>query len=116
MSKSKHSTTTAKVKINKRLVKWLDSFEKVSAAVDRYTLLQLLEEGGGLCRIEDFLPTFVAEGILETLEQFSEADWNVGCCATALTVLVLADTALCLLRHLVRRLLGLLLRSHTYTG
>jgi hypothetical protein len=92
MSKSKHGTNSTNLKVNKRLAKWLDSFEKVSAAVDRHDLLQLLEEGGGICKIENFLPTFVAEDIMEALEQFTEADWNVSCWATALTVLAMTNT------------------------
>lgn len=91
MSKTKHNTQSSQIKVNKRLLKWLDSFEKVSAAVDKYDLPQLLEEGGGICRIEDFLPTFVAEGIFETLEQLSEAEWNVSCCTTALAFPCLED-------------------------
>lgn len=62
----------------KRLLKWLDSFEQVSAAIDKHgDLMELLESGGGICKIENFLPTFVAEGIHEMLGQFSEAEWNV---------------------------------------
>jgi hypothetical protein len=63
----------------KQLLKWLDSFDKVSAAVEKHgDLQQLLEQGGGIVKVENFLPTFVAEGIYHLLEQFSEADWNVG--------------------------------------
>ena len=63
---------------HKQLFKWLDSYEKASAAVEKHgDLLQLLEQGGGICKIEQFLPVFVAEGIHQLLEQFSEADWNV---------------------------------------
>jgi hypothetical protein len=112
MSKTKHNTNTTKLKSNKRLLKWLDSFEKVSAAVDKYDLLQLLEEGGGICRIEDFLPTFVAEGIFETLEQLSEAVWNVGCCTIALTSLVLRMTVSAQFAQLLLRLM--LLSPHPY--
>jgi hypothetical protein len=66
----------------KRLLKWLDSFEQVSAAIDKHgNLMELLEAGGGICKIENFLPTFVADGIHEMLEQFSEAQWNVSVAA-----------------------------------
>lgn len=63
---------------NKQLLKWLDSFDKVSAAVEKHgDLQQLLEQGGGICKIENFLPNFVAEGIHQLLETFTEEDWNV---------------------------------------
>lgn len=62
----------------KQLLKWLDSFDKVSAAVEKHgDLQQLLEQGGGICKIENFLPNFVAEGIHQLLESFTEEDWNV---------------------------------------
>lgn len=64
----------------KRLETWLESFDTVSAAVQKHDLVQLLEAGGGITKIKDFLPAFVAEGILETLEQCSDAHWNVSCC------------------------------------
>lgn len=64
----------------KQLQQWLDSFEAVSAAVEQHgELVQLLADNGGICKIDNFLPDFVAEGIHQTLEQFSEADWNVRC-------------------------------------
>ena len=66
-------------KANKKcLRRWLESFEQVSAALQKHgDLLQLLQAGGGICKVPNFLPKFVAEGILETLEEFSETQWNV---------------------------------------
>lgn len=62
----------------KRLWKWLDSYELVSSAIEEHgDLVELLEAGGGICKIENFLPEFAAEGILEVLEQCEESDWNV---------------------------------------
>jgi hypothetical protein len=61
-----------------KLLKWLDSFDKVSAAVEKHgDLKQLLKQGGGICKVENFLPDFVAEGIYQLLETFTEEDWNV---------------------------------------
>lgn len=77
-----------------QLQHWLDSFEAVSAAVERHgDLVQLLTAGGGICKIEDFLPDFVAQGIYQTLEQFSEADWNVRGCGQRLGVVAAVAAA-----------------------
>lgn len=71
---SKQSSSSSR----KRLLKWLDSFSKVSAAVEQHgDLIDRLEAGGGITKIENFLPAFVADGILELLEGMSEAQWNV---------------------------------------
>jgi len=66
-----------KSNINK-LWKWLDSYELVSSAIEKHgDLVELLEAGGGICKIDKFLPEFAAEGILEVLEQCEESEWNV---------------------------------------
>lgn len=58
--------------------KWLKSFEDVSAWFGKHgDLEQLLEEHGGLVKIDNFLPTFVAEGMLEMLQSIDEKTWNV---------------------------------------
>lgn len=78
MSKNAKDKQTTPNLSRKKLLKWLDSFERVSAAVEKHgDLVQLLEAGGGICKMENFLPEFVAEGIYDMLENFTEAEWNV---------------------------------------
>jgi hypothetical protein len=60
----------------------LDSFEQVSLTMDKHgNLTELLKAGGGICQIENFLPTTVADGVHDMLEQLSEAEWNVSVAA-----------------------------------
>lgn len=62
----------------KRVIKWLNSFDKASAAVEKHgDLLKLLAAGQGLCKIENFLPDYVAQGLFEILEDMQDEEWNV---------------------------------------
>lgn len=45
-----------------RAAHWLNSYSKASKWMGRYNLHQMLDENGGLIRIENFLPPFVAGG------------------------------------------------------
>ena len=57
---------------------WMDSYPVVrkwlKSRLRELDLPALLERDGGLTRITNFLPTFVADGCLEILENLS--DWN----------------------------------------
>lgn len=78
MSKaSKHAKTKFK--------KWLNSYGDVSSWIEKKCpdLEQLLDESGGLVKIENFLPPFVADGVLELLEAIDEKTWNVSSWCTA---------------------------------
>eukprot|EP00878_Enallax_costatus_P031818 GHUV01034867.1.p1 GENE.GHUV01034867.1~~GHUV01034867.1.p1 ORF type:complete len:157 (+),score=45.87 GHUV01034867.1:566-1036(+) len=68
---SKHARTKFK--------KWLNSYNDVVSWFEKKCpdLEQLLEEHGGLVKIENFLPAFVADGILELLENIDDRTWNL---------------------------------------
>lgn len=55
---------------------WMQSYQKVKNRLSKYDILRLLDQNGGICRIFDFLPSFVADGIYDTLESLSEHEWN----------------------------------------
>jgi hypothetical protein len=57
-----------------RYGQWIASYEAVRAWMDQYDLLKLLEAGGGIVKIPNFLPPVVAEGVLHVLEHVT--DWN----------------------------------------
>jgi hypothetical protein len=62
----------------KRLAKWMGSYEAVAGCVARHgDLEQLLLQGGGIARLPDFAPDWVAAGILELLEGLEDQEWNV---------------------------------------
>jgi hypothetical protein len=61
-----------------RFSKWINSYPDVSAWLEKYgDLEQQLADDGGLVKIENFLPIFVAEGILEMLQGINDKTWNV---------------------------------------
>uniref|UniRef100_A0A383W562 Fe2OG dioxygenase domain-containing protein n=1 Tax=Tetradesmus obliquus TaxID=3088 RepID=A0A383W562_TETOB len=61
-----------------RFRKWINSYPDVSAWLEKYgDLEQQLDDNGGLLKIENFLPTFVAEGILEMLRGIDDKTWNL---------------------------------------
>lgn len=75
-----HSISMAKGSkhARQRFRKWINSYPEVSAWLEKYgDLEQQLDDNGGLVTIENFLPTFVAEGILEMLQGIDEKTWNV---------------------------------------
>lgn len=66
------------IKLRKRLNKFLSSYSACSEALARHgDFEELLDAGGGLCVIPDFLPPHVAEGVLALLEELPQEEWNV---------------------------------------
>lgn len=59
-----------------RALAWLDSYPRVSRWAARYDLLRLIDGGGGIVRLDDFLPSFVAEGALRMLQDLPPGRWN----------------------------------------
>lgn len=59
-------------------VDWIESYESVSSWLDQYDLEQLLQENNGLVKLDNFLPSSVADGILQVLEGIPAQAWNVG--------------------------------------
>lgn len=53
-------------------VYWADSYKTVSKWFSRYNLEELLDENDGLVQLPDFLPTNVAEGALQVVQQVPE--------------------------------------------
>jgi hypothetical protein len=56
---------------------WIRSYSTVQKWFKKYDLQNLVDDNGGIVRIEDFLPAHVADGILSVLEQVPEKDWNI---------------------------------------
>lgn len=44
--------------------------------MSRYDILSLIEQGGGIALVPNFLPEFVAEGALRILEDMPAGRWN----------------------------------------
>jgi hypothetical protein len=62
-----------------RFRKWINSYTDVAAWLEKHgDIEQQLDDNGGLVKIHSFLPTFVAEGILDMLQGIDEKTWNVG--------------------------------------
>lgn len=60
-----------------RSVRWLDSYHIVSAWMKKYDIRELLRRGGGLVKIENFFPDFVADHILSAVEAIVDDSWLV---------------------------------------
>lgn len=61
----------------RRALAWLGSYPKCSRWFARYADMDArLEAGGGICRIQGFLPDFVAEGALAILQGLPPQRWN----------------------------------------
>lgn len=58
------------------LFTWLNSYRKVSQCVGQYDVERLVEEGGGIAFIHDFLQPRIADAMLAFLESVPEAHWN----------------------------------------
>ena len=56
--------------------KFVTSYAVANAWMSQYNIEALVEAGGGLCRISNFLPEHIAEGILEIVASVPEAKWN----------------------------------------
>eukprot|EP00929_Paragymnodinium_shiwhaense_P086655 TRINITY_DN47129_c0_g1_i1.p1 TRINITY_DN47129_c0_g1~~TRINITY_DN47129_c0_g1_i1.p1 ORF type:complete len:325 (-),score=120.19 TRINITY_DN47129_c0_g1_i1:105-1079(-) len=55
---------------------WLSDDAAQQAWMDKVDLARRLDEGDGFARVENFLPTDVAEWLLETLKALPEAAWE----------------------------------------
>ena len=53
-------------------VSWADSYKTVSKWFSRYNLEELLDDNDGLVQLPSFLPTNVAEGALQVVQQIPE--------------------------------------------
>ena len=53
-------------------VSWADSYKTVSKRFSRYNLEELLDDNDGLVQLLGFLPTNVAEGALQVVQQIPE--------------------------------------------
>ena len=62
---------------SRKFKKWINDYEAASSWLEKYDLEKLLIEGDGICKITNFLPAFVAEGILSMLEGIPDEAWNV---------------------------------------
>jgi len=61
----------------KRYEAWLQDPGKVMGWIGKFNLEKLLDKSGGLAKISNFLPDYVAEGVLEVLKQVPAKHWNV---------------------------------------
>lgn len=57
---------------------WLQNDGLVKQHLEQYDVIDLLESNGGLVRVENFLPTFVAESILVHLETLKPSSSTSG--------------------------------------
>ena len=60
----------------KNYLNWLDDPDKVMNHIKKYNIDRLLDKGDGIVKIKNFLPTWVAEGALMTIESISDKEWN----------------------------------------
>ena len=60
----------------KNYLNWLDDPDKVMNHIEKYNIDRLLDKGDGIVKIKNFLPTWVAEGALMTMEGISDKEWN----------------------------------------
>ena len=51
---------------------WADSYKKVSKWFAQYNLEELLDRNDGLVQLPGFLPTDIAEGALDIIQQIPE--------------------------------------------
>ncbi|KAI7835681.1 hypothetical protein COHA_010420 [Chlorella ohadii] len=59
-----------------RALNWLNSYNKVSKWMAQYDLNALVDAGGGIVKVSNFLPPFVAEGALQILQRLPPGRWN----------------------------------------
>jgi hypothetical protein len=63
--------------VSKKFEAWINDPGKVMGCVAKYPLESMLDAGGGIVKISNFFPEFVADGILEALEAIPAKHWNV---------------------------------------
>lgn len=56
---------------------WICDRERVVAWMSKYDLPQLIRQGNGLVRIQNFLPALVAEGMLDLLTSLPDPEWCI---------------------------------------
>ncbi|GLC38925.1 hypothetical protein PLESTB_000462000 [Pleodorina starrii] len=56
--------------------RWINNFKVASSWIEKHDVERAVDANGGLVRIENFLPEFVAEGILATVAAVPEERWN----------------------------------------
>ncbi|KAG2482458.1 hypothetical protein HYH03_018627, partial [Edaphochlamys debaryana] len=52
--------------------RWLDDYALASNWMSRYDIVKLVDDAGGLTRIENFLPLHIAEGIERVLQSITD--------------------------------------------
>uniref|UniRef100_A0A7S3LHP1 Prolyl 4-hydroxylase alpha subunit domain-containing protein n=1 Tax=Aplanochytrium stocchinoi TaxID=215587 RepID=A0A7S3LHP1_9STRA len=55
---------------------WLQNIQAIKKWASKYDIEKLLKENGDFVMVDKFLPDFVANGALETLESIPECDWE----------------------------------------
>lgn len=55
---------------------WVNDYRVASKWMSQYDLESLVDEAGGLVRVENFLPEHIAEGILRVLERIKPNEWK----------------------------------------
>ena len=63
--------------VNSKFEAWINDPDKVMGWVCKHNLEKMLDKGGGLVKIPNFFPSFVADGILSVLESIPSQNWNV---------------------------------------
>lgn len=71
---------------------WTDSYKKVSKWFARYDLEEQLDQNGGIVQLTDFLPTNIAEGALEVLQQVPEVCLPIARMADYVRLLIFGNT------------------------
>lgn len=67
----------SKSAVNQKFEAWINDPDKVMGWVCKYNLEKMLDKSGGLVKIHNFFPRFVADGILSVLESTPSKHWNV---------------------------------------
>ncbi len=55
--------------------RWIEDYDTVAQWIGQYDLRSLLQQSPGLLRIPNFLPDFVAQGLLTQLESLPDKHW-----------------------------------------
>ncbi|GLI68866.1 hypothetical protein VaNZ11_013412 [Volvox africanus] len=63
-------------KVSEAYEHWMNDYRVASSWIAKKQLERAVDANGGLVRLENFLPEFVAEGILATVGAVSDEQWN----------------------------------------
>ncbi len=55
---------------------WVNDYRVASKWMSQYDLESLVEEAGGLVRLENFFPEHIADGVLRVLERIKHKEWK----------------------------------------